>query len=67
MIRPITLGSATATFAPKLAWLPTMSRVQAKAPPREPYRFARRIDIEATTMVPSTTSGMRTAAKRSSP
>lgn len=37
------------------------------APPREPYRLARRIDIDATTMVPSTASGMRTAARRSSP
>lgn len=63
MIRPITLGSATAMFAPRLARLATTRRLQASTPPREPYRLASRMDIEATTMAPSTASGMSTAAK----
>ncbi len=49
-------------LAPRLARLPISNMVHASNPPREPYRLARRMDIEATTIVPSTASGMSTAA-----
>ncbi len=57
MTRPVTVGSATATFAARLATLPTPSSIHDRAPPRHPLRESASSVVDAATIIPSTDSG----------
>lgn len=65
--RPTTDGSATATFAAKLAVLPITNRVHGSAPPRRPSRESASNDIDDETIIPSTDIGNSAAVHRASP
>src|SRR6516164_9733268 len=49
MTRPVTVGSATATLAAKLATLPTTSNAHGRTPPRLPDRESESNVVEAAT------------------
>ena len=63
MTRPVTVGSATATLAAKLATLPTTSHAHGRTPPRLPDRESESNVVEAATIMPSTDSGVSTATQ----
>lgn len=60
-------GSATATFAARLARLPTISSVHGSHSPRLPIPLVSRTDVDAATTMPSTLSGMNIALYDASP
>ena len=59
--RPVVVGSATATFAARLATLPTTN--SASGPPQAPDRDCASSVIDAATIIPSTDSGVSTATQ----
>jgi hypothetical protein len=67
MSRPTKEGSATATFAARLAALPSTSSVHGSSPLRRPCRESTSRDIAATTIIPSTLTGNNAAVQDVSP
>ena len=65
--RPTTDGSATATFAARLAVLPITSKVHGNTPPRRPRRESASNDMDDETIIPSTEMGNSAAVHRVSP
>src|SRR5215467_5112223 len=61
MTRPVTVGSATATFAARLATLPVTSSAHGSGPYRPPDRESASKAVEAATIIPSTDSGVSAA------
>lgn len=59
--RPIAEGSATTTFAARLATLPINSSVHGRTPPRPPARESASSVVDAATIIPSTDSGVSAA------
>jgi len=59
--RPVTVGSATAAFAARLALLPTASSTHGSSPPRPPDRESASSVVDAATIIPSTDSGVSAA------
>src|SRR3984957_17096924 len=59
--RPTAVGSATATFAAKLATLPITSNSPGSEPPRRPDRDSDSRVVDAATIIPSTDSSVSTA------
>jgi hypothetical protein len=58
IIRPVAVGSATATLAAKLATLPAASSAQGRNPPRPPDRDSASSVVDAATIIPSTDNGV---------
>ena len=56
--RTVTVGSATATFAARLATLPATSSAQGSRPPRPPDRDSASSVVDAATIIPSTDRGV---------
>lgn len=54
MIRPVAVGSGTATLAARLAALPTASSAHGRNPPRPPLRESASSVVDAATIIPST-------------
>jgi hypothetical protein len=52
--RPVIVGSATATFAARLAALPATSSAHGRKPPRLPARKSASSVVDAATIIPST-------------
>jgi hypothetical protein len=65
--RPTADGSATATFAAKLAALPTTRRVHGRKPLRRPLRESACNVIDDAAIIPSTETGSRAAVHDVSP
>ncbi len=61
IMRPITVGSATATLAARLAALPTTSSAHGSNSPFWPARESASRVVEAATIVPSTDGGVSAA------
>jgi len=61
--RPVAVGCATATFAARLATLPTTSSAHGKNPPRPPERESASNVVDAATIIPSTENGVRAATQ----
>jgi hypothetical protein len=61
--RPVTVGSATATFAARLAALPATSNAHGSSPPRSPDRDSASSVVDAATIIPSTDSGVSAATQ----
>jgi hypothetical protein len=59
--RPVTVGSATATFAARLAALPATKRAHGGNPPRSPPRESASSVVDAATIIPSTDNGVSAA------
>jgi hypothetical protein len=57
----VAVGSATATFAARLAALPTTSSAHGSTPPRWPARESASNVVDAVTIMPSTDSGVNAA------
>jgi hypothetical protein len=56
--RPVNVGSATATFAARLATLPITSNTHGRRPPRLPDRDSESSVVDAATIIPSADSGV---------
>lgn len=69
MTRPVIVGSATATFAARLATLPDHQLQPRQTPPRAPDRESASKVVDAATTIPSTDSGVSaaTCASRAEP
>jgi hypothetical protein len=65
--RPISVGSATATFAARLATLPATSSAHGSTPPRRPVRESASSVVNAATIMPSPENGVRTATQPGCP
>jgi len=65
--RPVKVGSATATFAARLATLPATSSAHGNAPPRRPARDSASSVADAATIISSTDSGVSDATHRGYP
>jgi hypothetical protein len=65
--RPVAVGSATATFAARLATLPATSSAHGKTPPRPPQRESASSVVDAATIIPSTHSGVSAATQPGCP
>ena len=61
--RPVAVGSATATFAARLATLPAARSPHGRNPPRPPPRESASSVVDAATIIPSTDSGVSAATQ----
>lgn len=61
--RPVAVGSATETFAARLAILPITSSAHGSGPPRPPDRDSASSVVDAATIMPSTDSGVSAATQ----
>ncbi len=59
--RPVTVGSATATFAARLATLPITSKTHGSTPPLRPDLESASNVVDAATIIPSTDNGVSAA------
>jgi hypothetical protein len=59
--RPVAVGSATATFAARLATLPTANSAHGSIPPRLADLDSASNVVDAATIIPSTDSGVSAA------
>ena len=61
--RPVLVGSATATFAARLATLPAVRSAQGRKSPRLPPRDSASSVVDAATIIRSTDSGVSDATQ----
>jgi hypothetical protein len=64
---PVSVGSATATLAARLATLPTASSAHGNNPPRRPVRESASTVVDAAAIIPSTENGVSMATQPGCP